>query len=65
MKPLNVLGLTIFSVGVFGLIGFGLYRFFVNSTAPIIVRWGIVAIILGIIVILFSLINERIKEKDL
>lgn len=65
MKTLNILGLTLFSAGVFTLVGYSLYKFFVNSTAPIVVRWGIIAIILGIVVILFSLINERIKEKEL
>ena len=64
MKTLNVLGLTLFSVGVFALVGYGLYKFFVNSSAPIIVRSGVIAIILGLFVLLFSLINERLKEKE-
>jgi len=65
MKPLNILGLTIFSAGVLVLIGFGLYKFFEDSTVPVIVRWGIIAVISGIVIILISLIRERIKEKNL
>ena len=65
MKPLNILGLIIFFAGVFALIGFGLYKFFEDSTIPVIVRYGIIAVILGVIIILISLIRERIKEKNL
>jgi len=64
MKSLNVLGLTLFSGGVFALVGYGLYKFFVNSKDPIIVKWGIIAIILGLFVLLFSLIKERVKERE-
>ena len=65
MKPLNILGLVIFSGGLFALISFGLYKFFEDSTVPIVVRWGIVAIILGVIIILISLVRERLKEKEI
>ena len=65
MKPLNILGLTILSIGVFILIGFGLYKFFEDLTVSPIVKWGIVAVILGVIIILISLIKERLKEKNL
>ena len=63
MKPLNVLGLTIFSVGGLALIGFGLYKFFEDTTVPLIVRWGIIGLILGTIIMLISLIIERIKDE--
>jgi len=65
MKPLNVLGLTIFFIGLLVITGFGLYKFFEDSTISIVIRLGIVAIILGVIIILISLIKERLKEKDL
>ena len=64
MKFLNILGLIIFSAGTLTLIGFGLYEFFKDSTVPPIVRWGIIGIILGVIIILISLIKERLKEKE-
>lgn len=63
MKPLNVLGLIIFSLGGLALIGFGLYKFFEDTTVPLIVRWGIIGLILGTIIMLISLIIERLKDK--
>jgi len=63
MRFLNILGLILFSVGTITLIGFGLYKFFEDTTIPIIIRYGVIAIILGTITILISLIKERIKEK--
>jgi len=63
MKPLNILGLTIFSIGVLILIGFGLYKFFEDTTVSLIIRWGIIALILGTIIMLISLIIERVKDK--
>ncbi len=65
MKPLNILGLTIFSAGVLGLLGFSLYKFFEDVEIHPIIKWGIVAIILGVLIILISLISERLKEKNL
>ncbi len=65
MKPLNILGLTVFFAGVLAIVGFGLYKFFEDSTVPTVVRWGIIAVILGAIIILISLIKERLKEKKL
>ena len=65
MKPLNILGLTFFFAGSLTIVGFVLYKFFEDSTIPIVVRLGIVAIILGVIIILISLIKERLKEKNL
>ena len=65
MKPLNILGLTIFFAGSLAIVGFGLYKFFEDSTIPAVVRWGIIAVILGVIIILISLIKERLKEKSL
>jgi len=65
MKPLNILGLIVFSGGVLILTGFGLYKFFEDTEIPQIVRWGIIALISGIVIILISLIKERLKEKNL
>ncbi|MCD4762374.1 hypothetical protein K8R32_05475 [bacterium] len=65
MKPLNILGLTFFFAGLLTLAGFGLYKFFEDTTIPVVVRLGLIAIILGIIIILISLIKERLKEKNL
>ncbi len=65
MKPLNILGLIVLFIGIFILIGFWLYKFFESTEIPLIIRGGIIAIILGVIIILISLIRERLKEKKL
>jgi len=65
MKFLNILGLTLFSLGIIILVGFGLYKFFQDATVPATIRYGIIAVILGVIIILISLIRERLKEKKL
>jgi hypothetical protein len=63
MKFLNILGLTLFFLGTIILISFGLYEFFRDTTIPTIIRYGIIAVILGIIIIISSLIKERLKEE--
>ena len=65
MKTLNILGLVIFSAGVLILAGFGLYEFFKDIEIPQIVKWGIIIVILGLIILLISLVSERLKEKKL
>ena len=65
MKTLNILGLIVFSGGALTLIGFCFYEFFKDSTIPPIIRWGTISIILGVIIILISLIKERLKEKEI
>ena len=64
MKPLNIVGLTIVLGGILLLVAFGLYKFLEDVQIPPIIKWGTVAIILGIIIILISLIKERLKEKN-
>ena len=67
MKPFNVLGLVILSASGLILVGFGLYKlvgiFLKHSTIPAIVKWGITGIALGVVVLLMSLIVERIKDR--
>jgi len=62
VKKINILGLTIFSVSVLALIGFGLHEFLKETDMPVIIKWGIAGILLGIIIILISLVVERIKD---
>lgn len=68
MKPLSVLGLTIFSISGLALVGFGLYKFLLalwrNNKMPLMAKVGIVGLILGVIIILISFIVERLREKE-
>ena len=67
MKPLNIIGLIFFAAGGLVLIGFALYEFIESilqdAGVPTIITLGIVSIVLGVIIILISLIIERIKDN--
>jgi hypothetical protein len=62
MKILKNLGLFLFCLGLLMILGFGLYKFFGDSSVPLIVRWGIIGLILGIGIMITSLIIERLKD---
>ena len=62
MKILRNLGLLLFCSGLVSIIGFGLYKFFEDSSVPLIIRWGIIGLILGAIIMIIALIIERIKD---
>ncbi|MBU2524060.1 hypothetical protein KKG71_02610 [Patescibacteria group bacterium] len=62
MKILNILGVGVLSTGVLMIAGFGLYKFFEDSEIPLVIKGGFTIIILGVIIILVSLIRERLKE---
>ena len=67
MKPLNTIGLTIFSLGALVLIGYGLYELVAalwqDTDIPIIIKLGIVGVILGVLILLIALVSERIKDN--
>ena len=63
MKILKILGLSIFCLCFLLLTGFGTYRFLEDSTIPIMIKWGTIGLILGIIMVLISLIIERVKDN--
>jgi hypothetical protein len=68
MKPLNILGLAIFSAGVLALAGFGLYEFIgpflIDAEIPLVVKIGIIGTASGVIIILTSLVLERARDKE-
>ncbi len=63
MKILKILGLSIFCLCFLVLAGFSTYKFLEDSTIPLVIKWGIVGLILGMIIIIISLIIERIKDN--
>lgn len=63
MRILKILGLSIFCLSFLVLIGFSTYKFLEDSTIPLVIKWGIVGLILGMIIIIISLIIERIKDN--
>lgn len=68
MKIINVIGLIFFSAGTLVILGWSLYKMMLAIDVSPVIKWGIVSIVIGIIIILISLIKERSKEnkeKDL
>jgi tetrahydromethanopterin S-methyltransferase subunit E len=64
MRIFNILGLTLFFGGLISIFAWLLYDLVLSVDIPLVIKWGIVSIIAGIIVILISLIKERSKEKE-
>ncbi|MHA1844747.1 MAG: hypothetical protein ACTSWE_10845 [Promethearchaeota archaeon] len=63
MKILKTIGLLIFCFCLLALTGFSIHEFLKDSTIPFMVKWGSVGLILGMIIIIISLIMERIKDN--
>ncbi len=61
---MNIFGLIIFSLGLVILAGFGFYEFFKDAEISQLVKWGIGVVILGLIILLISLIFERLKDRE-
>ena len=60
---MKYLGAGLLLVGAILLLGFGIYQFMSDFSIPIIVKVGIIALILGVLVILGALIIEKIRDK--
>lgn len=60
-------GLTILIMAVILLVGNGLYHLFLNlffdTELSLIVRIGIFGIIIGVLILIYALVRERIKDK--
>ncbi len=67
MKKLNIIGLTILLAGALLIGGYAGYKYAIeflrDTSIPGIVRYGLSAIIIGLIILLISLVLERIKDK--
>ncbi len=63
MKILKILGLSIFCLCFLVLIGFGMYKFIEDSTVPFLIKWGIIGLILGMVMMIVSLIIEKVKDN--
>ena len=63
----NLAGLVVFAIGALAIAGYGFYQFIgeflLAAEIPFVIKWGLVAIILGVIIILISLIFERFCFK--
>ncbi len=68
MKKTEILGIVLVILGAFLLAGYPLYLFVQSPGIPAIVRLGVVALFVGFLVIILSLVRERLmdvrKEKQ-
>lgn len=68
MKKTEIAGIILVILGAFLLAGYPLYLFVQSPGIPAIVKLGIVALFVGFLVILLSLVRERFmdvrKEKQ-
>ncbi len=63
MKSFEVLGSIMIILGACVLTGYGMYLFIQAQDVPVIIRIGTVALFAGILIILLSLVKERVMEK--
>ncbi len=68
MKKTEIAGIILVILGAFLLAGYPLYLFVQSPGIPAIVRLGVIALFVGFLVILLSLVRERFmdvrKEKQ-
>jgi len=64
MSFIRIFGLALLISGMLLFVSFGLYKFFEAKDVPLVIRIGSIGVILGIVLILISLIRERIKESS-
>lgn len=62
MRKVYLAGLLLLAAGAIILAAYGLYHFLRASEIPIVVRAGVASILVGIGIMLYSLIKERLKE---
>ncbi len=62
MDRLVYSGVIIFGICLSVLSVYGMYQLIFVSDAPFIIKLGIGGMVIGMVVILFSVIRERIKE---
>lgn len=62
MSKFRSFGILIFMAGLIILIGYAMYGLFRASDISSLIKYSLVAVFIGIIIILLSLISERLKE---
>ena len=67
MKKLNILGLAILLAGALLVAGYGVKeyasQFLTDTSIPVIIRYGVTAIIAGLLILIISLILERVRDS--
>ena len=62
MKQINALGVGFVILGIIILLIYGLYIFLMSEEIPYFVRIGAILLVIGLVIVLLSLIRERVQE---
>lgn len=62
MKKIEILGALLIILGIVILIGYSMYLFVQATDIPPVIRIGITALMIGILVILLSVLRERLLD---
>jgi len=62
MKNIQILGVSLLVLGILIMVGYGLYHFAIAEDIPLLIKTGVIVIFLGIVVVLLSLIRERLRD---
>jgi len=62
MKSIQLLGVALLILGIIILSGYGLYLFATAEGVPLVITVAIVVIVLGFIILLLSLVRERLTD---
>ena len=62
MRKVYLAGLLLLAAGAIILAAYGLYHFLKAPEIPLIVRAGVAGILIGIGIMLYSLVRERLRE---
>ena len=65
MDRIEFAGAILIMFAIFILTGYGLYMFVQAADVPIIIRIGIVALVVGFLVILLSVTRERLMQLQI
>ncbi len=63
MRKFEAIGSILIIMGTGILTGYGMYLFIQANDVPVIIRLGVIALFVGTVIILLSLMKERILEK--
>lgn len=62
MKQIDALGVGFVVLGIVILLVYGLYVFLMSAEIPYFVRIGAILLVIGVVIVLLSLVREKIHE---
>ena len=62
MEKLQTLGVIVFVAGILILTAYGLYMFLIAEDIPLIIRIGLAAMGIGVVIVILALVRERYQD---